>query len=326
VALATALILVLVATLLGAAVADVARIELVLAQSRRTLARGLAAAETCLARVTAALPAGWDHSTALVGTDGVAGTVDDGILVAPPGCTAMLVPGPLGPARPFLDVAATLPDGARRIRAIVTPRPDPMPAVVWVAASTPLGTIGGRLLIDGVDPARPDLPALPALAAPDDPAGVDAWFAANSGATTGGPTPPAVYAPAPPLAAITTRLLAAGALPAFAPGPVMPPAALHLTSGDQVIATPGSGAGILYVDGRLDIVADFAFNGIVAARGGVRVASGVTVQIAGGMWLGVPAFDVGGDVTVRYDRAALDTADALFPLPRPATIAGLLDR
>jgi hypothetical protein len=52
----------------------------------------------------------------------------------------------------------------------------------------------------------------------------------------------------------------------------------------------------------------------------------VSVQIDGGMWLGLPAFDVAGDVTVRHDRAALDAAGALFPLPRPMAIAGILDR
>src|SRR5262249_29689663 len=78
VALATALAVLLIAMLLGAAVADVARIELVLAQSRRTLARGLAAAEACLARVTATLPAGWDQTSTLAGPDGIGGTADDG--------------------------------------------------------------------------------------------------------------------------------------------------------------------------------------------------------------------------------------------------------
>jgi hypothetical protein len=326
VALATALLVVLVAVLVGAAVADVARIELVVAQGRRTLARGLAAAESCLARVTATLPAGWDQASVLAGADGVAGTLDDGRLGAPAGCSALLVPGPLGATRPYMDVAATVPGGARRLRAVVEPRRDPMPAVVWVNASAPLGTVGGRLRLDGVDPARPDLAPLPALATPDDPAAVDAWLAASSGVATVGATPPAAYTPAPPLVAIASRLIDAGAFPVFTPAAVVPTPGLHLVTGDHLIATPGTGAGILYVDGRLDIAADFAFNGIVAARGGVHVASGVSVQIAGGMWLGAPAFDVDGDLTVRHDRAALDAAGALFPLPRPATIAGLVDR
>jgi hypothetical protein len=201
-----------------------------------------------------------------------------------------------------------------------------MPAVVWATGATPLGTIAGRLRIDGVDPARPDLAPLPSLATPDDPAAVDAWLAGNPGVTAAGATTTPAYAPAPPLGAITNRLLTAGALSVFTPAAVAPSPALHLLAGDHVIAMPGAGAGLLYVDGRLDITADFAFNGIVAARGGVRVASGVTVQIVGGMWLGLPAFDVGGDLTIRHDRAALDAAEALFPLPRPATIAGLLDR
>src|SRR5204862_4609435 len=56
--LATALIVLLAASLLGAAVAEIARTELVVAESRRTLARGLAAGDACLARAVATLPAG----------------------------------------------------------------------------------------------------------------------------------------------------------------------------------------------------------------------------------------------------------------------------
>ncbi len=324
VALATALVVVLVATLLGAAVADVARLELVLAQSRRTLGRGLAAADACLARVVAALPAGWDQASALAGPDAIAGTADDGLVAAPAGCTAVLTPGPLGALRPFVDVAATVPGGGRRLRALVAPRRDPTPAAVWATGSA-LGTVSGRLAIDGVDPGRPDLAPLPAIATPDDPAAVDAWLAATAGATVSA-TPRPAWTPSPPMVAIASRLVAAGALSGFTPAVAMPPPTLAVVAGDATIATPGAGAGVLYVDGRLDITADFAFNGVVAARGGVHVASGVHVQIAGSLWLGTPAFDVAGDVAVRHDRAALDAADAVFRLPRPATVAGLVDR
>jgi len=96
--------------------------------------------------------------------------------------------------------------------------------------------------------------------------------------------------------------------------------------GDLTIASTGFGAGILYVDGHLDIVTNFAFNGVVAARGGVGVANGVTVRVAGGIWVGAPAFDVRGDLVVTHDRAALDAAAALLPFPRRPTIAGLVDR
>jgi hypothetical protein len=321
-----ALVLVLVAMLLGAAVADIARTELVLAQSRRTFARGILAADACLARLTATLPAGWDHADALAGTDGIAGTPDDGILVAPSGCSAVLVPGPLGAVRPFLDVAVTVPGGGRRLRAIVERHRDPVPAGVWAAGGAALGSVGGRLELDGVDASRPDLAPLAAVASPDDPALVDAWIAAHPGVRLAGDTGPPTYAPPPPLPAVATRLVAGGALSAFIPAAVAPPPGLHMVPGDLVIATPGAGAGILYVDGRLDIQADFAFSGIVAVRGGVHVASGVGVRVAGGLWLGLPAFDVDGDVLVRHDRAALDAAAALFPLPRRAAIAGLLDR
>jgi hypothetical protein len=141
----------------------------------------------------------------------------------------------------------------------------------------------------------------------------------------GGTTPP-IHAPPPPLLEIAARLTAAGANPIFVPATGTPPPALYVVAGDLTVATAGAGAGVLYVDGRLDIQADFAFSGIVAARGGVGVASGATLRIAGGVWAGSPAFDVSGDAGVRHDRAALDAAEALFPFPRRAAVAGLVDR
>ena len=83
---------------------------------------------------------------------------------------------------------------------------------------------------------------------------------------------------------------------------------------------------MLAVEGRLDIQADFAFSGIVAASGGVSVANGVTLQIRGGMWAGPPALNVAGELVVVHDRAAIDAVDGLFRLPRRAAVAGLVDR
>jgi hypothetical protein len=323
--LATALIVLLAASLLGAAVAEIARTELVVAESRRTLARGLAAGDACLARAVATLPAGWDQAAALAGADGVAGTGDDGVLAAPAGCVARLVPGPLGAMRPFLDVAVGVAGGGRRLRAIVGRSPAPVPALVWTESAA-LGTVVGAVTLDGTDPARPDLAPLAAVATPDDPTTVDAWFAATPGVGLIGATPAPVVAPAPPLPATRLRLTAGGALPTFAPSATPPVAGLAATAGDLAIVTPGFGAGVLHVDGRLDIQADFAFSGIVAARGGVVVASGATFDVRGGLWLGVPSFDVAGHVVVRHDRAAIDAADALFTLPRPAVADGVLDR
>ena len=325
--LATAVIVLLAGSLLAAAVAEIARTELVVARSRRITADGLAAADACLARVTAALPAGWDQTSALAGPDGIAGTVDDGMLPAPGGCAATLVPGPLGALRPFLDVAASVPGGGRRLRAIIGAAPAPLPALLWAESAAALGHVGGRVELDGVDPARPDLPALPALVSPDDPALADAWIAGTPGIFITGATARAEFAPAPRLRdTLSTRLIDHGALPAFTPAPTPPPLALHAVAGDLVIATAGYGTGVLAVDGRLDIQADFAFSGVVAASGGVGVASGATLRIGGGLWLGAPAFDVAGLLVVRHDRTAVDAVDARFRLPRRAAVAGVVDR
>lgn len=324
--IAAALLVLMAASLLAAAVAEIARTELVLAQHRRTFARGLVAADACLARVAASLPAAWDYGAILVGADGVAGTADDGLVPSPSGCSAQLVAGPLGATRPWLDVAASVPAGGRRLRAIVALAPSPVPAVVWVTGAATLGAVTGRLVIDGVDVARPDLRPLVGIASPDDPALVDVWLAATPGVSFAGGTGPAEYAPAPPLVDVATRLVASGARPTFAPSLAAPAPTLHVVSGDLTIAAPGFGAGILYVDGRLDIGADFAFNGVVAARDGISVASGVSTRVAGAVWVGAPAFDVRGQLVISHDRAALDAAAALAPFPRRSAVAGLVDR
>jgi hypothetical protein len=324
--LATAVVVLLAGTLLAAAVAEIARTELVVARDRRVLATGLAAVDACLAQVVAELPAGWDHATALDGVDGIGGTLDDGVLAAPPGCQATLVPGPLGARRPFLDVGVSVPGGGRRLRAVVGATPSPLPALVWAERASPLGLVAGRVELDGADPARPDLPPLPAIAAPDDPSAVDAWLAVTPGITVVAGTGMPEFAPRPPLGGIlAARLDAQGASPVLVPAPAPPPFALHAVAGDLVIATTGNGAGFLAVTGRLDIQADFAFSGIVAVGGGVTVASGAAFRIAGGLWVGAPGLDVAGELVVHHDRAAIDAVEGLFRLPRRATVAGLVD-
>ena len=324
--LAAALVVLLAGSLLAAALSDVARTDLLVARDRRIATVGFAAADACAARVAALLPAGWDQGEALAGPDGTNGTADDGVRAAPSGCVATLLAGPLGAVRPFLDVAVTVPGGGRRVRAIVGSAASPSPAVVREERAA-LGLVGGRVDVDGVDPARPDLAPLPAFATSDDPEVADAWVAANAGVSVAGGTPAAEIAPAPPLgAALWSRLVAAGAAPVFASAATPPPPTLQAIDGAVVVGSPGYGSGVLVVRDRLDIDADFAFSGVVAASGGVRVASGATLRIAGALWLGAPALDVAGQLVVRHDRAALDAADALFRLPRRARIVGMVDR
>src|SRR5207247_3810683 len=74
-----------VSAALGAAVAEMARLEVVLAEQRRAAGVALAACDACAAEVVAALPVGWDFTPLLAGPDGRTGTADDGALATPPG-------------------------------------------------------------------------------------------------------------------------------------------------------------------------------------------------------------------------------------------------
>jgi len=100
-ALPAALVALVVAASFAAALADLARTEVILARYRQVAAAALAAADACLAAVVAAMPPGWDFDPLLAGPDGVTGTGDDGMLVAPAGCTATArrPPGAAGLAR-----------------------------------------------------------------------------------------------------------------------------------------------------------------------------------------------------------------------------------
>src|SRR5437870_7927874 len=106
-----------------AALADLARTEVILARYRRAATAALAAADGCLAGLVAATPPGWDFDTVLAGPDGVAATADDGTLVAPAGCTAAArrPPGAATPARLLVTVAAAAAGGRLRLEAIVGP-------------------------------------------------------------------------------------------------------------------------------------------------------------------------------------------------------------
>src|SRR5206468_612226 len=100
-ALPAALATLAVYAALGAAVAELARLEVVLAEQRRAASVALAACDACAAEVVAALPVGWDFTPLLAGPDGRTGTADDGALATPAGCTgsAGAAPGPADPPR-----------------------------------------------------------------------------------------------------------------------------------------------------------------------------------------------------------------------------------
>ena len=334
--LLAALTLLAISSALAAALADAARVEVVLARHRRIMAAGLATADACLARVLSSVPVGWDFASTLAGVDGIAGTADDGIVVAPAGCSvsARAAPGASDPPRVRFTLSATTPGGQRTADAVGGRATDPgAPALIWLADAAALGSIGGTLTLDGTDPLAPTSPLWATVAAPGDPTALDAWVAAQGVRIGVGPATTApIGVAAPPLAALAGRVTAAGPL---APGTALvtagtPPTALAFVAGDLVVDVPRSGVGLLFVDGVLDVRADLAYRGVVVASRGIRVAAGAQLDLGGTLWLGSPAsagspLVVDGTVRLRRDVAGVAAADSLLRLPRRAVLLGMRD-
>jgi hypothetical protein len=330
-ALAAAVVALAVSAALVAAVAEVSRTELILTQHRQAAAAALAAADGCLAEVIAGVAPGWDFKDLLAGPDGVAGNADDGALATPAGCTGGAVPAPgVGTTgtRVLARIEASAGGGQRGLEAVLARAAVPGPsALLWFATLPPAAAIRGSVLLDGVD-AAPDAPRWMAFAAPDDPEALDAWAAAVGAALSATPgTLPATAAAPPPLPALAVRVLAAphgGAetlVPAGAPTPT-----LAYVAGDLAVDAALRGAGLLFVDGLLDIRGGLDFTGVVVASGGVRIASGASLTVAGAVWTGAPStFEIDGAVALRADTAAVATADALVPLPRRPVVLGQRD-
>jgi hypothetical protein len=333
-ALPAALATLAVSTALGAAVAELSRIEVILAEKRRAAATALAACDACAAEVVAALPAGWDFAPLLAGPDGRSGTADDGSLVAPTGCTAGAggAPGPSDPPRALLRLEASAGGGRRALEVLVGRELAPgVPALLWLGG-LPDADVSGVVTLDGADADDASAPAWSGLAAPDPPDALDRWLAAEgahvvSGTRTGAP----ITARPPPLAVLAEHARSAGPrgadalVSAGAPAP-----ALAFVDDDLVIDDARLGAGLLFVSGLLDIRGSLDFTGVVIAAGGVRIASAGRLAIDGTLWLGDPAaasplLDVAGSLVLRQHRAAVAGADRLLALPRRARLLGARD-
>ena len=76
--------------------------------------------------------------------------------------------------------------------------------------------------------------------------------------------------------------------------------------------------------------------GLVVAAGGVRIAEGASLEVAGALWLGGPGgpgvpgapaspMAVAGRLALRQRQAAILAADGLLALPRRALLRGLRD-
>jgi hypothetical protein len=324
-----------VSAALGAALAELVRTEVVLAEHRRTAAVALAAADGCLAELLAGLPAGWDFLPLLAGPDGHTGTVDDGTLVAPASCAASVrpAPGAADPPRILMQIEGRADGGRRTLDAVVGRTAAPgVPALLWLDAVPAAGALAGAVTLDGGDPEDPTAPAWSAVAAPADPEALDRWLSGEPAAivATAATTPP-IAAPSPPLAALAGRVRGAGPRGAetLTTGSAPPPV-LALVDGDLVVADARRGAGLLFVDGTLDIQGTLDFTGVVVASRGLRVAAGGSLTIAGAFWLGLAAapdepMRVDGGLALGQRRSALTDADRLLTLPRLPTLLGMRD-
>jgi hypothetical protein len=328
-ALPAALAALAVSAALGAAIAELTRIEVAIARHRRAATAALVATDACVAEVIAGLAPAWDFGDVLAGADGAPGTADDGVLAAPPGCTANAArpPGPAAPPRALLRLEARAGGGRRLVEALVGHDPAPaVPALLWLGAPPPAGAITGSVTFDGADADDPSAADWSGLAAPDDPALLDLWLAGEgAGVAASGRTAPAMSAAPPPFVALRDRIR--GAEPAGAEALVAgasPPPSIALVDGDLTIPGALHGAGVLLVEGSLDIQGSLDFTGIVIATGGLRVERGGSLAVSGALWTGVP-LTVDGTVALRHSGGAVATADGLLPLPRRAILLGQRD-
>jgi hypothetical protein len=323
----------LLASAIGTTMAELARLELVLARQRKATAAALAGVDACVESVVGSLPAGWDFAELLNGSDGVAGTADDGLVPLAVDCTGMgrAAPGAPDPPRFLLEVEAMRRGGRRRLEAVVRRHAEPgIPALLWVADAAAIGRVGGTLALDGGDIAG-SRPPVSMLAAPADPPLLDSWVAAQGGALVAASgTQAPMWSPPPPLPELAARATAGGAL---APGAGLvgsPPAVpgVTLSPGDLTVTSPSFGAGVLVVDGLLRIAAPLTFTGVVAATGGLYVEATGLLDLQGALWLGPGALEalvVEGSASVVASAAGLAAADALLPLPRRARLASVRD-
>jgi hypothetical protein len=198
-------------------------------------------------------------------------------------------------------------------------------ALLWLSTPPESGSITGTASLDGGDPDTP----LASVAAPADPETLDAWVGAEGTHLEISPlTLAPVFGPPPPLADLGARVLAgahAGGEALVAGG--APPAAVIHVAGDLTVDDTRHGGGLLFVDGLLEVRGQLEFEGVVVATGGIHVASGASLTVAGGLWLGVasPTLAVEGGLVLRRAPDAVATADALLPLPHRASVASARD-
>jgi len=325
-ALPAAVVALAVSVALGAGLADLLRTEVVLARERIAAATALAAVDACAARTLAAVPAGWELDGLVAGPDATPGTADDGRLADEPGCRAVAAPAPgaPAPARVVVTAEARVPRARRVLEAVIGRAAVPGAAtLVWLDGGPGASRVSGTAVLDGRGPE----PHWAALAAPADPETLDGWLAEAPGVDAARAAPPR-FAPPPPFTTLAVR--AAAAAPAgtapLVPPPAVPAPAVSFAPADLPLDGAWAGAGLLVVDGVLEIRGTVTFTGVVAATRGIAVRAGGTLAVTGAVWAGgAEPLAIAGTLAVRRDDAAVETADAVLPLPRLPRLLAVRD-
>ncbi len=331
-ALLIAILLLALAGVVATALAELGRLALARAHADRDGMRAWFLAEAGLAETVAAIPAGHRFTASLRAAPppvpATGGPWSYGVAFVDDGDEHPNDPTADVNARVMLRVSAYGPAPVRRrLEAVLGRRAEPlMPGAATLAGD--LRTLTPDFPLDGRDfdvgsactmetgeSARdglslPEGAALPMLAGPEQVRGRSA-------------PPSIVRGPAPDLGEVAagpnaTRV-PAGALPAIL-GTLGDPR-FTVVAGDAAADGAASGAGTLYVAGRLRVTGRLDFRGVVAAAGGIEIASGGRLEVCGGMWAaGAPALDARGGGFVRASRAALRLAATVAPLPAPVRV------
>lgn len=331
-ALVAALLLMALAGILATGLAELGRRALARARLDRDGVRAAYLAEAGIADVVATLPPGWSFTDALATypalppANGPAWTWSAGLTDDPdetPRDDARDVN-----ARVILRVNAFGPAPVRRrLEAVIGRESVPLqPGALTLGGD--LQSLAADFSLDGRDfDMASGCTALGAelaragLALPE-----GAWMPilAHPERITGSGAAPSIARTAAPsyaeVAGDSRALrLAAGALPAMLGDLAMP--RFTSVAGDAEADQPTTGAGVLWVAGRLRVTARLAFTGAVAAADGIEVAPGATLEVCGGAWAGgAGAFAAAGGGFVRASTAALRRAATLAPLPARARL------
>jgi hypothetical protein len=327
-ALLIAILLLALAGVVAAGLAELGRLAIGRARVDRDGVRAWFVAEAALADAVAAIPPGHQFSAHLRSNLGpprasgapwtsAIGFVDD----------ADDHPNDIRTdvnARVMLDVNAFgAPPVRRRLEAVLVRSPDPwLPGAVTSAGE--IRTLTPDFSLDGRDFDVGGGCTMSTELAPR--AGASLPEGAGMPILAGGQVqgvPSVLRGPAPDLAEVAAATnatrVSAGPLGAALGDAATP--RFTIVAGDASVDAATTGVGALYVTGRLRVTGQMDFRGLVAAAGGVDVAPGGALRVCGGLWVsGTPALDARGGGFVRASTTTLRTARAVAPLPALARI------